>query len=161
MVYHLPFASGKACRVDQGAGGTFTHTGNNLNAVDFRMPEGTTIHAARAGTVEIVVDRFDRGGTDPDLRDSVNMILIRHSDGTIGEYVHLKRGGARVKPGQKVKALQFLCVSGNTGYSQPPHLHFAVFSPKDGTVRETFPIRFRTADHAAVVPVEGEIYRAP
>ncbi len=160
-VYQLPFASGKAYRVDQGSGGSFTHTGNNEHAIDFGMPEGTAIHAARAGTVEVVVDRFDHGGMDPGLRDSVNMILIRHSDGTYGEYVHLQRGGAKVKPGQKVKARQLLGLSGNTGYSQGPHLHFAVFSPKDGATRETFPIRFRTKERSAVVPVEGETYRAP
>lgn len=160
-VYQLPFASGKAYRVDQGSGGSFTHSGNNEHAIDFGMPEGTAIHAARAGTVEVVVDRFDHGGMDPGLRDSVNMILIRHSDGTYGEYVHLQRGGAKVKPGQKVKARQLLGLSGNTGYSQGPHLHFAVFSPKDGTTRETFPIRFRTKERSAVVPVEGETYRAP
>lgn len=161
VVYQLPFAPKKAFRVDQGAGGSFTHTGNHQHAVDFGMPEGTPVHAAREGTVEVVVDGFDRGGVDPSFRDAVNMILVRHSDGTYGEYVHLKRGGARVKPGQKVKARQLLGLSGNTGYSQGPHLHFAVFSPKDGTTRETFPIRFRTADQAAVVPVEGESYRAP
>ena len=161
VVYELPFASGKEYRVDQGPGGSFTHTDNNENAIDFGMPEGTPIHAAREGVVEVVVDRFDRGGTDPAFRDSVNMILVRHSDGTYGEYVHLKRGGARVKAGQKVKARQLLGLSGNTGYTQGPHLHFAVFSPKDGTTRETIPIRFRTADARGVRVVEGETYRAP
>lgn len=161
VVYELPFASGKEYRVDQGPGGSFTHTGNNEHAIDFGMPEGTPVHAARDGMVEVVVDRFDRGGTDPSFRDSVNMILVRHSDGTYGEYVHLKRGGARVKPGQKVKARQLLGYSGNTGYTQGPHLHFAVFSPTDGTTRDTIPIRFRTSAEKAVRVVEGRTYRAP
>ncbi len=160
-VYRLPFASGKAFRVDQGAGGAFTHTGNDQNAIDFGMPEGTAIRAAREGTVEVVVDRFDGGGANLSFRESVNFILIRHPDGTYGEYVHLRRGGARVKPGDKVKARQLLGESGNTGYTQGPHLHFAVFSPSDGTKRETFPIRFRTTRSDAEVLVEGETYRAP
>ncbi|MGE3309229.1 MAG: M23 family metallopeptidase [Limisphaerales bacterium] len=160
-VYHLPFASGKAFRVDQGAGGKFTHTGNDQNAIDFGMPEGTPIRAAREGTVEVVVDRFDRGGADLSLRESVNFILIRHPDGTYGEYVHLRRGGARVKPGQKVTAKQVLGESGNTGYTQGPHLHFGVFSPVDGTKRDTFPIPFRTTRNKAEVLVEGETYQAP
>lgn len=161
VVYELPFAAGKQFRVDQGPGGAFTHHGNNENAIDFGMPEGTPIHAARAGVVEVVLDRFDQGGADPALRDSVNMILVRHTDGTYGEYVHLKQGGARVKPGQKVKARQLLGLSGNTGYTQGPHLHFAVFSPRDGTTRETFPVRFRVAKDRVVEVVEGEVYRAP
>jgi len=161
VVYELPFAPGKQFRVDQGPGGTFTHSGNNQNAIDFGMPEGTPVHAARAGTVEVVVDRFDRGGTDPSYRDAVNMILVRHSDGTYGEYVHLKQNGSRVKPGQKIKARQILGYSGNTGYTQGPHLHFAVFSPIDGSNRETFPVRFRTADSGVISPTEGKTYRAP
>lgn len=160
VVYELPFASGKRFRVAQGAHGTFTHTGNDEFAVDFEMPEGTPVHAARAGVVQVVLDRFRAGGSDPGFRDQVNFILVRHADGTYGEYVHLKAKGAKVKPGQKVAARELLGYSGNTGYTQGPHLHFAVFRALDGVTRETFPLRFRSRDQASVEAVEGESYTA-
>ncbi len=159
-VYELPFASGKRFRVAQGAHGTFTHTGHDEYAVDFEMPEGTPVHAARAGVVQVVVDRFRDGGSDPGFRDQVNFILVRHPDGTYGEYVHLKLKGAKVKPGQKVAARELLGYSGNTGYTQGPHLHFAVFRALDGIRRETYPLHFRTREQAAVETVEGESYTA-
>ncbi len=160
-VYALPFASGGSFRVAQGFRGSFTHHSNNENAVDFTMPEGTPVHAARAGIVQVVVDRFTVGGLDPALRDAVNTILLRHADGTYGEYVHLRPGGAAVRPGQKVKAGDLLGYSGNTGYTQGPHLHFAVFRPVNGTERETFRMKFRVANRKAVEPREGEAYTAP
>lgn len=160
-IYELPFASGGRHAVRQGFRGTFTHTGNNEYAVDFEMPVGTPVHAARAGRVEVVVDRFGEGGLDPRLRDEVNLVLIRHPDGTYGEYVHLRQGGVRVQPGQTVKARELLGYSGNSGYTQGPHLHFAVFRAVDGSQRETFPIRFRAREGASVEPREGESYTAP
>lgn len=161
MVYELPYASGAQWEVKQGFGGAFTHSGNNEYAVDFGMPEGTPVHAAREGTVEVVVDRFSQGGLDPALRDQVNLILIRHPDGTYGEYVHLRKEGARVRPGQKVRARELLGYSGNTGYSQGPHLHFAVFRAIDGVRRETFRIRFRAREGKSMEPREGQVLTAP
>lgn len=159
-VYELPFAPGKRFRVAQGHHGSFTHTGNNEFAVDFEMPVGTPVHAARAGVVEVVVDRFKEGGENPEFRDRVNLILVRHADGTYGEYVHLKPNGAKVKLGQKVAAREVIGLSGNTGYTQGPHLHFAVFRTLDGMARETMPVRFRAREGNAVEPVEGEGYTA-
>ncbi|MCC7374367.1 MAG: M23 family metallopeptidase [Verrucomicrobiales bacterium] len=160
-VYRLPFASGKQFTVVQGFHGSFTHVDNDEFAVDFAMPEGTPVLAARDGVVEVVVDRFDKGGLNPDFRDKVNLILVRQSDGTYAEYVHFRRKGARVKPGQSVKAGDVLGQSGNTGYTQGPHLHFAVFRTIDGQRRETIPMRFRTRENPSAEPVEGSIYTAP
>jgi murein DD-endopeptidase MepM/ murein hydrolase activator NlpD len=160
-VYQLPFASGKQFAVVQGFHGNFTHVDNDEFAVDFAMPEGTPVLAARDGVVEVVVDRYDKGGLDPDLRDKVNLILVRQSDGTYAEYVHFRRKGARVKPGQSVKAGDLLGISGNTGYTQGPHLHFAVFRTIDGQRRETFPMRFRSRENPSAEPVEGSTYTAP
>ncbi|MBX3746953.1 MAG: M23 family metallopeptidase [Verrucomicrobiae bacterium] len=159
--YRVPFASGVRARVSQGWGGTFTHSGNDAYAVDFDLPVGTAVHAAREGRVEVVVDEHAEGGLDPRLRDRVNRILIRHPDGTYGEYVHLQHRGARVHPGMRVAAGDFLGYSGNTGYSQGPHLHFAVFRAVDGERRETFPVRFRAREGRAVEPAEGRYLTAP
>lgn len=159
--YELPYPKGRSFLVGQGFHGSFTHSGNDAYAVDFDMPEGTPVLAARAGTVDVVVDHFDGGGVDPGFRDQANHVLVRHSDGTYAEYVHLRRNGARVRPGQKVKAREAIAWSGNVGYSRGPHLHFAVFRAINGTDRETFPIQFRTLESGACKPVEGDRYTAP
>lgn len=161
VVYELPYSSGRGFRVAQGYGGTFTHTGNNEFAVDFGMPIGTPVRAAREGVVEVVVDGFEQGGQDPALRNRVNMILVRHPDGTYGEYAHLGRAGASVRPGQKITVHELLGLSGNTGFTRGPHLHFAVFRALDGVRRETFPIRFRAREGELVEPAEGVTLTAP
>ncbi len=161
LAYDLPFAAGQKYRVVQGYRGDFTHSGNNEYAVDFGMPEGTPVHASREGIVEVVVDRFTEGGVDPNLRDFANFVLIRHADGTYGEYVHLQKGSVRVHPGDRIRAREMIGYSGNTGYSQGPHLHFAVFRALDGVRRETFRVRFRTLDGDTLEPVEGQSYTAP
>ncbi len=47
----LPYASGKSYRVIQGFDSRFSHSGVEQFAVDFRMAEGTPVHAAREGVV--------------------------------------------------------------------------------------------------------------
>ncbi len=160
-VYELPFASGQRHRVVQGFHGAFTHTDNNEFAVDFGMPEGTPVHAARDGVVEVVMDRFTEGGLNPALRDAANFVLVRHTDGTYAEYVHLQPGSVRVRPGDRIRVRELLGYSGNTGYSQGPHLHFAVFRAIDGKKRETFRVRFRTIDGEVIEPEEGQFFTAP
>lgn len=54
-----------------------------------------------------------------------NMIMIRHRGGYVTLYGHLKR--FLVKKGQRVRRGQQIAVSGNTGRSTGPHLHFSVF----------------------------------
>lgn|GEM_PF-3508580 len=53
------------------------------------------------------------------------MILIRHRYGYMTLYGHLSK--VLVKPGQHVKAGQQIAVSGTTGHSTGPHLHFSVY----------------------------------
>jgi murein DD-endopeptidase MepM/ murein hydrolase activator NlpD len=55
-LYALPYAIGNSYRVLQGYGSRFSHTGLEAFAIDFDMPEGTPVHAARGG----VVRRYDR-----------------------------------------------------------------------------------------------------
>lgn len=160
-VYELPFKSGQSYTIGQGFHGTFTHSGNDEFAVDFDMPIGTEVLAARGGEVVVVVDTFDRGGPDLSLREKANYVLVRHDDGTLGEYVHLKRGGARVKPGTVVRAGDLIGLSGDVGYSRGAHLHFAVFRAVNGVDRETFPMRFRAKEGESLEPAEGARWTAP
>jgi murein DD-endopeptidase MepM/ murein hydrolase activator NlpD len=86
------------------------------------MPEGTPIIAARSGrVVKIENDQAGRGNDA-----SGNFVRVLHDDGTQGVYLHLKQGSVSVRPGQRVAVGSALGLSGNTGNSSGPHLHFVV-----------------------------------
>lgn len=57
----------------------------------------------------------------------MNYVTLRHSNGEWSQYVHLKYRGSLVKLGEKVRQGQPIALSGNTGFSAAPHLHFHVF----------------------------------
>ncbi|HEY5912401.1 MAG TPA: M23 family metallopeptidase [Verrucomicrobiae bacterium] len=160
-VYNLPYSPGANYRVTQGFDGKFSHTGPNQYAVDWQMPEGTLVLAARGGQVIRVKDDSDRGGDKIEHDGYHNYVVVRHDDGTLGYYCHLKKGGALVKPGQKIGTGSDIARSGNTGFSSGPHLHFCVYRPIDGQQRISLPVRFKTAASPATTLVSGRSYRAP
>lgn len=160
-VYSLPYAAGATFKVTQGYNGTYSHTGPEQYAIDWKMSPGTPVHAARDGVVVKIKDDSDKGGPDRKFENAANYILIRHADGSIGNYAHLQKAGAKVLLGQKVKAGDWIGLSGNSGFSTGPHLHFAVFKTKNGSERESIPVRFRTLNAAAVTLAEGQSYGCP
>ena len=159
-VYQLPYAPGSKFKVTQGYNGKFSHKGSNRFAIDWQMPEGTEVRAARGGVVVRVKDDSDRGGASLKFDPLNNYVLIRHDDGTLGHYCHLQKGGCRVKVGQTVSTGQVIALSGNTGFSSGPHLHFCVFKAKDGRERESIPVKFSTATEQAITLVSGRSYKA-
>lgn len=162
QVYELPYAKGSSYKVVQGHHGAFSHTGGaDEYAIDWKMPEGTEVCAARDGLVVKSKDDSNEGGPNLKFQHSANCILIQHDDGTIGIYAHLKKDGNRVKAGDRVKTGDVIGLSGNTGFTSGPHLHFAVFKAKNGAERESIPVKFRTTDSEAVIPVSGHAYMAP
>ena len=110
----------------QGNHGPSTHTGTLEYAVDFRLPVGTPIVAARAGRVAAVCSHFVKGGLDSKFRPRANFVAVQHSDGTYARYFHLRHNGVSVKKGDFVSPGDRLGLSGNTGFSSTPHLHFDV-----------------------------------
>lgn len=121
--YRLPWPAGTTWLCVQGNNAVVSHRDQDgLHAWDFAMPVGSDVLAARAGRVVRVVDEHDGNGTD---RPN-NLVHIDHGDRTTGRYLHLQKGGARVKVGDVVRQGQLIAKSGNVGRSMLPHLHFEV-----------------------------------
>jgi murein DD-endopeptidase MepM/ murein hydrolase activator NlpD len=129
-------------RVDQGFGGSFSHADpQNYYAVDFAADIGTTVLAARDGIVMQVESDFDKAGLDMEKYGGrANYVRILHPDGSMGLYAHLEEGGVLVRVGQQVRAGQPIGLSGNTGFTTGPHLHFAV-QVNRGMRLESIPFR--------------------
>lgn len=162
-VYDLPFAAGVSFQLNQGYGGKFSHnTPEGRFALDFNMPEGTPIHAAREGVVVALEVSYTAGGLDPALTARANAITLLHSDGTFAEYIHLRQGGSVVQIGQRVSRGQLIGYSGNTGYSSEPHLHFHVYkTTSPSSSWQTIPVLFNTREGRALSLKEGQRYTRP
>jgi murein DD-endopeptidase MepM/ murein hydrolase activator NlpD len=162
-VYALPYPHGLTFSVLQGFGGAFSHTGSNQFAIDFDCPVATPVLAARPGVVVAANATAQGAGTTAEFLDyrRTNFVLVRHDDGTLGEYMHLAPSGIKVKPGEQVKRGQELALSGNTGFSSTPHLHFMVMTAgPDGVTAVSFPFRFAVAPKRVEAPVQGHHYAA-
>jgi murein DD-endopeptidase MepM/ murein hydrolase activator NlpD len=138
--YELPYPKGESSWVIQGNSSGFNHSGNEEFAYDFRRPCGTPVIAARKGTVTKVVDSNDGHGEN-------NMIEVTHDDKTVGRYLHIKKGSARVKKNDNVKRGQELAKVGNVGNSLTGHIHFVV--EKGG---KSIPIKFSDVSSDKGIP---------
>ncbi|MCH0565147.1 MULTISPECIES: M23 family metallopeptidase [unclassified Streptomyces] len=98
------------------AGGMWSH---RHSGQDFAVPTGTNVVAAHGGTV---VKAGGNGAGDGPAYG--NAIVIKHGNGTYSQYAHLSR--IDVKVGQVVTTGQHIALSGNTGNSSGPHLHFEI-----------------------------------
>ncbi|MBQ6166691.1 MAG: peptidoglycan DD-metalloendopeptidase family protein [Muribaculaceae bacterium] len=87
--------------------------GRTHKGIDLRAAVGDTVYSAFSGRVRLT--RFERGGYG-------FYVIVRHENGLETVYGHLSR--FLVKPDQYVKAGQPIALSGNTGRSTGPHLHF-------------------------------------
>ncbi|MBM7171478.1 M23 family metallopeptidase [Streptomyces sp. G44] len=86
---------------------------------DFAVSVGTPVHAVHGGTV---VKAGPNGAGDGPAYG--NAVVIKHSNGTYSQYAHLSQVDVRV--GQNVGTGQRVALSGNTGNSSGPHLHFEI-----------------------------------
>ena len=68
------------------------------------------------------------------------------------------RDGVLVQAGDSVSTGQAIGLSGETGYTSEPHLHFAVFNTVTGRERKTIPIEFQLTSGQHVTPQEGKSY---
>ncbi|MCW8109077.1 M23 family metallopeptidase [Alteromonas ponticola] len=126
FAYRYPVQNGRH-KIVQGFNGQYSHQGASKYAIDFAVPVGTQVVAARGGKVIDLEASFDRGGPARKYARYANYVVILHDDGTTGEYYHLQKNGVLVNRGERVKQGQPIAKSGNTGFSSLPHLHFGVY----------------------------------
>ncbi|AEM80439.1 M23 family metallopeptidase [Streptomyces violaceusniger] len=121
------------------AGNLWSH---NHSGQDFVVPTGTPVHAAHDG---VVVKAGPNGGGDGPAYG--NAIVIKHDNATYSQYAHLSRIDVRI--GQTVTEGQQIGLSGSTGNSTGPHLHFEIrTTPNYGSAVE--PLKF-LRDHGVNV----------
>ncbi|MDO1499989.1 M23 family metallopeptidase [Winogradskyella maritima] len=136
--YTLPFSKRKKVKINQGFNGKKSHQSvRSKYALDFGLKIGDTVVASRAGMVVRTISHFKESG-DISFINKANKVVIMHTDGTFGNYVHLDFEGVLVSEGDQVSVGQPIGISGNTGYSSGPHLHFVVRREKDIAI----PIQF-------------------
>jgi Peptidase family M23 len=141
-IYSLPYEINKSHLLVQGYFSRLSH--KERAALDFKMKRGTKICAARGGVVTRVKEDGSKGGWNKKLRPQGNVIIIQHEDGSRAGYWHLQKDGALVSVGDTVKQGQVIALSGKTGYTLFPHLHFIVWKFVAPDNWQQIPTRFKT-----------------
>ena len=100
-----------------GFGDTISRTASH-NGHDWAVNTGTKVRAAAEGVVELAYFSESYGYN----------ILINHNNGFKTRYAHLSE--VKVSKGEKVEQSQVIALSGSTGFSTGPHLHFEVKKKK-------------------------------
>lgn len=85
-----------------------THEG-----MDFKTPMGTPVYAPKDGVVTRVNWNWGANG---------NCVEVRFADGVMAKFLHLSEN--QVAAGDSVKTGQQIALTGNTGHSTAPHLHY-------------------------------------
>lgn len=154
--YRLPYALANSHRVSQAFPDQWTHAdAGSRYAIDFEMPIGTGVYAARAGTVVEVASDYFEAGLDPSFGSRANIVRVLHADGTFALYGHLNWNSIRVVEGQEIARGEYIADSGNTGLSSGPHLHFVV-QRNAGGVTESVPVEFAGSGGVPVTVATGD-----
>jgi hypothetical protein len=125
---------------------------------------GKPVLAPADGKVVSAVDEYD---DNPIMQPSTtspkqgNSIVIKSANGEFSMLAHLERGSIRVRRGQKVKAGQQVALSGNSGNSPFPHIHYHLQTTGIWLDGEGLPIQFHNVAIngklvGAAEPVRGD-----
>ena len=88
-----------------------------------------------------------------------NHVVVRADDGAYAALVHLRRGSARVRTGERVTTGQQLAECGNSGNSSEPHLHVQLCDSPRLAAAGGLPMAFRggSTDGSNGLPADGEL----
>jgi murein DD-endopeptidase MepM/ murein hydrolase activator NlpD len=139
--YVLPYPVGARYEVLQAYCYDRGSHGNQL-AYDFLMNEGSPVTAARAGIVAGLEDRWPDSDWDS---SHFNYLLIRHDDGSVAFYAHLRLGSMQVRLGDAVDAGDRIADSGHCG-TPIADLHFGVYRSWPPAEGADLPVGFRNAE---------------
>lgn len=163
--YSLPYLVGMEFEIYQSYCSPPPGSHETRFAIDFLMPLGTQIIAARAGKVVELREQWPDDDTDGNHN---NMVCLRHSDETLGLYIHMMQNGVDVELGDYVEKGGHLGWSGSSGDTNGiPHLHFQVCL-RSGmcssvTGEYTLPVNFSNAQgkhNSRNGLITGELYLA-
>ncbi len=153
----LPFRT-RPVHISQGYNGPYSHfaykrgegifalTEDYRYAVDFALPFGTEVFAARKGRVFIVVKESKEWYEGIDIERGLevrsNFVILQHQ-GSASLYSHLKGESISVQTGQTTNQGTLLGRTGKSGWiGLVPHLHFAVLNTTVKGIEGALPIRF-------------------
>jgi murein DD-endopeptidase MepM/ murein hydrolase activator NlpD len=123
-----PFPKGKKYKIIQGYNGKFSHNDiYSQYAIDFELKIGDSIASVDSGYIVGIIEDYKDYGTSKKWleNDKSNYITIYHPhSGIYSQYVHLDHKGSLVKLGDFVEKGQIIGISGMTGFTTTPHLHF-------------------------------------
>jgi murein DD-endopeptidase MepM/ murein hydrolase activator NlpD len=165
-LYSLPYSIGETYVVVQGncTAGSHNESVGQQFAYDFEMPIGTALVASRGGVVVGIEESFSDGTRTP---GEENFVAILHDDGTTGRYIHVTTQGALVELKDIVSQGDAIAMSGNSGNSTGPHLHFDVVRDPDDMLclpqqRSclSVPVNFRNTSAHVNGLIEGRSYTA-
>jgi murein DD-endopeptidase MepM/ murein hydrolase activator NlpD len=159
-LYSLPYPRSYRFYCTQSSYGSFSHHKGTraAHAVDFRMPIGTEICAARPGKVVGFRSDSSVGGAKIEFYKCDNFIIVGHGDGTYAYYGHLKKDGVKVSLGQQVSVGQVIGLSGVSGFTSGPHLHFEVYRVENGEQQHAVPIKFLGPQGQQITIEKGKLY---
>ena len=163
--YCLPYLEGQEHEVYQSYCSPPPGSHRARFAIDFLMPIGTEIIAARAGEV---VELRENWSDDDRIGSHNNMVCLRHSDETLSLYIHMMYEGVDVELGDYVPKGGHLGWSGSSGDTNGvPHLHFQVCLRSgmcsSETGEYTLPVNFSNAEGPHDEKgglIAGEVYLA-
>lgn len=169
--YLLPWSCGKRFETTQGIDGDICngdhggdHVGGQKDAFDFGLPAGTTLLAVRAGVVTAVGNAAPPGAPCNQgcpyafgsaafesccnaCLTKANWVNVQHADGTVATYWHLSRVDVAV--GKALAQGDRIGLSGTSGCSTGPHLHFQVMGACPTGYCASVPMAFAEAGKPA------------
>lgn len=155
-------------RITQGFFGKYSHfkirdSTDYSYSLDFAVPVGTIVYAARDGIIRLINDESDSFYEGSDLYEGSisypNYIEIEDENRITASYQHLGKGFAKIfnqREGKRVYAGEPIGITGLSGWiGDNPHLHFNIYRRVPEIINGTRMITTKT------IPVEFEGYSGP